>query len=152
MLTVKGKLTVAKESNGDRLRIYLDDDASGVRAAIAELRFDDFARALFGQGDIDCVLHVNDSGRVGKIREHKVVAVRVPRDLAFRGNMDDEGRARALRRIVADCPEAPAFECWEAHLGDFDNMHLREPCEEAGMVQVRVRFERWVDPPADASA
>jgi hypothetical protein len=149
VLTIKGKLTIAKGSNEDEVRIYLDDGLAGCRAATARVSLDGFARALFAQGYIDCVVEINDSGVIGKIREHKVVAVRVPRDLAWSGNKDDEARRRALQRIVEDCPEAPRYECWEAHLDDFDNMHLREPCDVPGMVQVKVRFERWVDPPVE---
>lgn len=112
------------------VELSVGDEASGCVAVEVDIDLADFALALFGRGDVSCAFRFNDSGLVGKRREHKVIAVCVP-------DSEHTRRAKTVRRAVALYEE----DGWQGRDEDAMNHHNRAPgCHNT----YNVMYERWV--------
>lgn len=145
MKTLKGKLTISRPQ-GSRLddephiSITLMDADSGCEAVEVRINLASFAEALTGMGHVACEFSWNDSGIIGKIREHKQVEVFIP-------DGDHHKSLSIIRAAIAE----HEVDGWEGRDMDGRNSHrwtrTPPPKGKKGMWTM-VTFERWVDPPA----
>ena len=111
------------------IEVRLSDDLSSTLVAVARLSLEDFAKATVGRNEVPCTFEFNDSGLVGKKREHKVETVSFDSVKTF--GMSDNQKKALLKPFEVDG--------WQ---GDFDDLSNHHNFTKNG---VRVRFERWVD-------
>jgi hypothetical protein len=134
MKTLAGKITISRTRvnvNDDApLRIEVVDEDSRVRAIEIRMSLSNFAEAVLGMGYVDCVFEFNDTGNVGKLREHKT-------ELVPWKDHEYANRDKAARKAVSE------FEVdgWTGYDRDYLNHHNRTGNK------VRVTFERWVEKP-----
>lgn len=111
------------------IEIRLRDELSNTIVAVARLLFEDFAKATVGRSEVPCKFEFNDSGLIGKKREHKVETVRFDSAKVF--GMSDKQKRKLLKPFEIDG--------WQ---GDFDDLLNHYNFTQNG---VRVHFQRWVD-------
>lgn len=129
MKIIKGTVYIGRMNcshEDDYIVIELRDEQAHVIAAKAKIDLASFAKALTSQAS-ECNIEFNDSGLVGKTREHKIEAVEVPGPVY--GIPDAE-----LKKHLAP------FEVdgWIGRIADLKNPNRRHDGKND------VGFERWV--------
>lgn len=129
-LNVKGKLSISRPSYGDgreEIVIKILDDAAGDDILHIHIPLDNFAKALTGQGRLDCMVDTSyeQLRHVGTILETKTVFV--PGEYG-----DDKGQALAPFCVYG----------WKPCHGDFGNHHCS--VNNNGVWGFNVKFVRNV--------
>lgn len=142
-MIVDGRLHIARVTSNtgpDEIRIELTDDKAAVKFAVAKLSLEDFARAVT-MLNVDCHIEVRGLHRVGKVMEHKTVAVQIPPEA--RASYSGQWHAAMLEAV-----EPYEVDGWKHD--DYDirtcNGHRRHGNS------YDVTFRRWTEPPAVAES
>lgn len=141
-MKLKGSLTISRPhgTHGrDIVRITIVDEDAGCVAVEATMSVLAFADALFSMAHNACEFRFNDSGVIGKLREHKEVQVHI------RGGKDKD---RAIDRAV----KKHEVDGWEGSREDAENHHRLSGYTRDGSFNCLMRFERWIEKPTTESA
>lgn len=122
-MELKGKLAIVRPLGGDsgQINIHVEDDQAGVRFLEIVISLENFAKAITGQGGIDCNLKIRALSKVGLIREHKSMRVFVP-DHAYSDR--EEVAGGAVRKAESDG--------WIGRIDDAHNHHKIAERTDAG--------------------
>lgn len=126
MKQLPGKITISRVSgSSEYIRIVVVDEKSGCEIVEARLEFDEYARALTGEGRVNCRLRYNETSLIGKTKQTKRVVVPCS---------PEERRDADLGKLLAP------FEVdgWIGRIADLTNPHNREGDGYS------VIFERWI--------
>ncbi len=138
MEDLKGKITISKVTSNiepDFISITIVEAKSRCKAIEAKLSFENFTKALTGQGHIDCDLVFNDSGVIGKTREikHEII----PRPESYKDLVDDNINKGNYQCVLA--LQALQIDGWEVRRSDIDNFY-----NWVGSDKVKVLFIRYI--------
>lgn len=133
MIKLAGTLSITRPttSGDDMIEISLKDNDSRLRPVIISISPHELSMALTNLSERPCVFEFNDSGLIGKVREHKTEKVYCPNE--FR--LDDA--------MVAACLAHHEVDGWQGRRYDMGN-HYNRGQDENGTYQTVV-FERWVE-------
>lgn len=106
MIITKGKITISRPSgHGEpHIAITLVDNDAHVHFCEVRLGLDEFAKAITGQGFVNCDLHLRGLDKVGTIRENKT---------EFVPDIGEEDKSLAPFMV----------DGWTPRSGDWGNMH-----------------------------
>lgn len=143
-MRLKGQISIVRQSGSGEDRslvaIEVTDGLSGCRLLDVEMNFEDFGKALLGQGFMPCEFDFYEKCPIGKQHQHKQEEVFVPRH---------DYREREAVSAVAVKPYE--VDGWKGRISDCTNHHNRVrinevgPNGEAGEWQT-VTFHRYVEP------
>ena len=141
MKTLPARISISRPSRGDGkqyIKIEILDDKSHCQAVEVQIGYAEFAQALTGLGHIECQMEFNDSGIIGKKREHKSMIVKIPSFLS-----SDKKYAKALRAVL----EVYEEDGWRAYDSSAVNPHnwTKTQEREEGFHNVNVTFTRYVE-------
>ena len=137
MLELKGKITIGRPQCSDGrevITIDVQDNSSRCRIVNLEMTYENFTKALTGQGYIDCDIDFNDSELIGKKKEHKTV--KVPR---MKGYERVNNKEIETHMVAYDNINQLFLDGWVPRYEDFNNHHKHTDDNH-----VMVIFERWV--------
>ena len=134
MKKLDGKLSISRRTGGDSSSINIEfiDDLSGTLMAKADISMENFAKAVTGQGYLPCEVMFNDSGIVGKTREHKYELI--PRYDS--GSCDISTMVEWYKHRILPTYEIDGWKCRESDLTNHHNYDGKK---------VKVLFERYVE-------
>lgn len=136
-MKIPGKLTISRIYGGLRdntIEVRMQDPLSVTEFVTAELSLEDFAKAVTGQGFVDCTLELHGLDRVGKKRETK------PLEFTFVSNRNYKG----VREEAKELCQSFADDGWIAD-GYFGT---RGAIEHSGnTVKARCQQSRYVEVP-----
>ena len=137
MIKLKGKITISSPQYGDGrelVSIDVEDVNSHCQAINIEMSYENFTKAIIGRGHIDCDIEFNDTGIIGKTKEHQTVMI--PEMEGYGSHTDSEIAAHMLKD---DAVNELFLAGWKPRYNDFRNHYNRN---DSGMCHVT--FERWV--------
>lgn len=106
--------------NSNAIHIELIDKTSGLLVAEATMALNDFAECITGLGHAPCwIRRFNDSGLVGKTREHKIIPVKFPKRLWEKSKKD------FTEADFEELLESYEVDGWKASHDDLFNHHKR---------------------------
>lgn len=130
MKKLRGNITITRVRGGDDktpVSITIIDETSASEAIEVRLTLNDFAEAMLGLGHVKCGVKWNDSGRIGKKREHKTVML--TRNKSYSSDQSTEDAIIAPHEI----------DGWICDRESYRNHH-----NWCGDDKVATRFLRWV--------
>lgn len=132
MKKLKAQLSISRTTSNkgdDCIEISVVDENSHREAVKLKLSMKTFAYAITGQSFLKCEMEFNDSGIIGKTREHKIE--KVPLSKPYKYN-DKEEAKKAFAPFEVDG--------WRGSIDDYYNHHNR-----IGTTHVNVGFVRYVE-------
>ncbi len=135
MKKLEGLLTISRpqgSQQGEVISIEVKDERAGCRVVRVTIGLAEFAECLTGHAFVKCALEVDDTGRVGKIRENKTEIIP---PLGNTYSRDEDLITEALAPFEVDG--------WTADRSDMTNGHRSTPRGQS------VGFIRYVDPPKE---
>lgn len=136
MEKMKGSLSIAKYMNSDIVQITIEDSLSGIEFVRLEMNAEEFARAMFGSSNRECVFELNGLHHVGKKYEYKTVYI--PNDEVFAKDVvrNDVASGRKFLEPYED-------DDWTGNVTDLFNFHNR--VVKDGEKVIKVHFGRYVE-------
>lgn len=118
MKRLKGKLTISRvhSHKEDWITIRVEDELSHCQMIEVQVGLAEFAEALTNLACRPCMVEFNDSGVIGKRREHKTESIFFPDAEVRHGTY---GRDAGIRKILA----AHEIDGWKARDDDATNHH-----------------------------
>ena len=89
---IKGKITISRPSCSDGkevIVIKVKDENAVMEFLSIELSYENFTKAITGQGYIDCEFEVGNLDKVGKIRKTKKLTFQMPEDVYYTYNREE---------------------------------------------------------------
>lgn len=99
------------------IRIEVIDKTSGCRMVDISMGLQDFAECMTGLSLVPCAVEYNDSGLIGKTREHKKISVTIPKKFADLSRRD--WTEEAYQEILGPFE----IDGWKAYRDDLHNHH-----------------------------
>jgi hypothetical protein len=136
MIRIPGAIQIGRLNSGP-IRIVIEDTRAGVRVVEFTMSLEDFARAVTAQSVSDLDIEFNDSGLVGKKREHRVAIVPL-------GDLPSwPDRKKWSKQYLADWLTSEGLDAqgWKGFADDLLNHHNIDHKANTA----RVGLTRWVD-------
>jgi hypothetical protein len=129
----KGSMIVSRTTGGgpDRMRLVVEDEASGTRFLEAEMSLEDFAQAITASyGEVEFVLRASNVGKTREVKEEVVV-------------LPDTIR-KADESATAELLEPYEMDGWVGRRSDLFNNHRTVEYRDGGVARC-VTFVRFVE-------